>query len=96
MISIETDFYSIKSDWERLYSPDTNTVFQSFSYNEAYWRHHVGVGELALIVYRDSGSKIKAILPTYIRGKQLRFINDGGTDFCDIVFDRDLSLFDVM
>lgn len=96
MISIETDFYSIKSDWERLYSPDTDTVFQSFSYNEAYWRHHVGVGELALIVYRDSGSKIKAILPTYIRGKQLRFINDGGTDFCDIIFDRDLSLFDVV
>ena len=96
MIRQISDFTKIEDDWNRLYREDLDTVFQSYAYNFTFWRTHPGLGQLALIVYYDGDNQPQAILPTYIRGRQLRFINDSGTDFCDIVYNREIHILDVV
>ena len=96
MIRQISDFTQIEDGWNRLYQEDLDTVFQSYIYNSTFWKTHPGLGLLAIIVYYDGKNQPQAILPTYIRGRQLRFINDSGTDFCDIVYNRDIHILDVV
>jgi len=97
MIKNINDFFELKKDWDRLYNPVDDTPFQSFSYNLISWENCNLKGKLFILVYNDSNNIIQAILPLYITNKkELRFINDKDTDFCDLIYNRDIHLIDVI
>lgn len=97
MIQVYNKFSDIKAEWDYLYSISNFTVFQSYDYNLISWSFFPNRGMLYILCYRCSDRNIKLIFPTYIdkRGT-LRFINDVGTDICNMVYDHDLNLYDVM
>lgn len=97
MVTLCSDFLDIKEDWFRLYNIEKVSVFQSYEYNLISWKYMASNSHLAMLVYRDGNNIVKAILPTYIDKQHvLRFINDNSTDICDLIYDRNINLFDVI
>lgn len=83
-------------EWKTLYNSNPRTIFQSYEYNVISWKYKVLHGKLYIIAYVDNDNHVKAILPTYIDSRgTLRFINDSGTDICDLIYDSNSNLFDV-
>lgn len=80
------DLEKIKQDWRRLYKKDdTYSVFQSFEYNfYSVYSQYDNQGELFVITL-DHNGKIIEIWPCILYGKNLRFINQIHSDFCDIL-----------
>ncbi|MBC8266073.1 MAG: hypothetical protein H8E84_03815 [Flavobacteriales bacterium] len=82
------DFNAIKPQWDDLYSSSNFTVFQSFEFNYYAWKNELSTiknTKLAIVVVKKK-DKLKSIFPFYIDNKkQLRFINDIHSDFCDYI-----------
>lgn len=95
MVTVVYNFEDIKEDWSVIYHSRLNTVFQSWKYNHLCWDKKKGTeGLLFLIVYKDNNGRVRAILPTYIdKRRTLRFINDKGTDVCDLIYDKEFPTY---
>lgn len=97
MIQVYNTFIDIMDEWKTLYNLNPKTIFQSYEYNVISWKYKVSHGNLHIIVYQDNNNHAKTILPTYIDScGTLRFINDSGTDICDLVYDPNINLYDIM
>lgn len=97
MIQVYNTFIEIKDEWKILYNLNPKTIFQSYEYNVISWKYKVSNGRLHIVVYQDNDNHAKAILPTYIDSRgTLRFINDSGTDICDLIYNPNNNLYDVM
>lgn len=78
------------ADWTRIVrdSPAA-TVFQTWEWTAAWWRHHGKRKRLWALVFRENGAVIgfaalfSSLLPTPLR--TLRFVGNGGSDYLDII-----------
>lgn len=92
MIKVYDEFSQIKNDWDRLYNPMSDVVFQSYDYNEISWRAYGEGKTLYLMTYSES-ERINAIFPLWLTKKrELRFINDIETDYCDFIYEPNLNM----
>ena len=97
MIKALESFDEIRPIWHNMYFPQEDTAFQSIEYNESCWECF-GLGKkLKLLVYFDRSNQPMAILPLWlVKGGELRFINDRGTDYCDMIYLRNANMLDVV
>ena len=87
------DFISLKDDWELIYSTQSYHIFQSFSFNLAAWKFLAAESDKNLLnlLVITLENKTLAILPLYLdSNKDLRFIGDTHSDFCDIITSKNI------
>lgn len=99
-ITIENDpscFMKLETEWLELLSrAQTNTVFQTPQFLHAWWQA-LGVGDLKVVVLRDSAGIMQGIAPLYVEitgeGKrQLSFVGCVNvSDYLDVIVSKDTS-----
>jgi len=95
MVQVVNNFDELEEDWNLIYDSELHTVFQSFSYNKLAWDLTSKKKKLYLLVYKDNQNTIQCILPTCLNTrKELRFINDHSTDFCDCILAKNVRTLD--
>ena len=99
IISEIKELYSIKDDWDDLYSKADYSTFQSFEFNYYSWLTELSKakGNQLCVVLLTTNERACAILPLYIDfKKRLRFINDKHADFCDVLSKEKFDFEDVL
>ena len=89
IISEIKELYSIKDDWDDLYSKADYSTIQSFEFNYYSWLTELSKakGNQLCVILLTTNERACAILPLYIDfKKRLRFINDKHADFCDVLY----------
>jgi CelD/BcsL family acetyltransferase involved in cellulose biosynthesis len=77
-------------DWTRIANDSSAaTVFQTWEWTQAWWRHHRAGKKLWALVFRDNGVVVGfaalflPIVPSPLR--TLRFVGNGGSDYLDLI-----------
>ena len=77
-------------DWTRIANDSSAaTVFQTWEWTHAWWRHHGAGKRLWALVFRENGITVgfaalyRSALPTAFR--TLRFVGNGGSDYLDVI-----------
>lgn len=96
VVSDVAGFDALLTEWETLHAASSASVFQSFTWLRAWWRH-LGEGiascELHIVLIRQHGSLV-AIAPFLIQSKkisrlayqkELRFMGTGISDYMDVI-----------
>ena len=82
-----SDLMNLKGEWKDLLARSTtNTIFQTWEWNQLWWKHFGPPNELFLLTLRNSGNKIVGIAPLFSHlemnnQKRIQFI--GGTEISD-------------
>ena len=91
-------FKDLEIIWYDLYRSGTYSVFQSFTFNYYSWKHYLSLdpNNSLFIIKVFSDSCVSCIFPFYKdKSKNLRFINDKHSDFCEILLKDPINLNDV-
>ena len=90
-VTTDAQFQEIKNGWSNLFKKNRlHTLFQSWYLNYEWWNLNKDLGNLHIICF-GSKENILIILPTYItRQNKLIFLQDGSSDFLDIIYDESL------
>ncbi len=83
---------ALRGEWDALLerSPSA-TLYQTWEWNEAWWRCHGRGKRLHLITVRDEGAALVGIAPLYVSlhlgtpMRRLAFVGTGAADYLDIV-----------
>ena len=82
-----------EQSWNALASAGTNSVFQTHQWHHSWWTTYRGRYEPLLVVVSDAGST-RGVAPlmveqTLARGRVVRFIGQGRSDYCDLLAGND-------
>ena len=91
-------FKGLEIIWDDLYRSGTYSVFQSFTINYYSWKHYLSLdpNNSLFIIKVVSDSCVSCIFPFYKdNSKNLRFINDKHSDFCEILLKDSINLNDI-
>ena len=90
LVTTNAGFDALQSAWERLEREcKTATVFQTFAWNRAWWRHFEGGKRLRLLCLRGEQGELVGLLPLYAAFwhgtplRVLRFLGTGASDYND-------------
>ncbi|MBC8101693.1 MAG: GNAT family N-acetyltransferase [Cytophagales bacterium] len=88
--SLETLTGQHARDWARIADASpTATLFQTWEWTEAWWRHHGAGKRLVALVFREGGVTVgfaalfMGAFPSALR--TLRFVGNGGSDYLDLL-----------
>jgi hypothetical protein len=65
----------------------TNTIFQTWAWQRAWWLAHACPGrELRLVAVYD-GNELRVLMPLFLEARVLRFMGYGAADRIDLIYD---------
>jgi ubiquinone/menaquinone biosynthesis C-methylase UbiE len=69
----------------------TNTIFQTWAWQRAWWRAHAGSGRQLRLVAVYDGSELRVLMPLVLDERVLLFIGHGSADRIDLIYDAGRS-----
>jgi SAM-dependent methyltransferase/CelD/BcsL family acetyltransferase involved in cellulose biosynthesis len=74
--------------WDALVAKSpTNTVFQTWAWQRAWWRSHACSGRKLCLAAVYDGNDLRVLMPLFCEDRVLRFIGHGAADRIDLIYD---------